>query len=175
MNTSTINRLWPAEIQLFTIIIGLLCCIVACSDNKKAYTTNQLAAVRDSVQIMTESIARDVSGEGPVAWLKYFENTPDFFMASEGRLVFPNSDSATAFIKNILVKSISKIELRWDHIRIDPLTTKLAGVSANFHEDIIDPTGKKIVGDGYFTGIAEETSQGWKLRNAHWSVISEKK
>ena len=135
---------------------------------------NQFAAIRDSVQIMTQSISKDISLEGPGAWLKYFENTADFFMASEGRLVFPNNDSAANFIKNTLVKTIRKIDLRWNNLRIDPLSSKLAGISADFHEDITDNTGKKIAEDGYFTGIAEQTPQGWKLRNAHWSVVPAK-
>lgn len=95
-------------------------------------------------------------------------------MASEGQLVFPNNDSAKNFIKNTLVKSISKIELHWNNIRVDPLTTRLAGIAANFHEDITDYEGKKITEDGYFTGIAHQTPQGWQLRNAHWSVITAK-
>jgi hypothetical protein len=157
------------------VITGLLfCLIVSCGGNTETYTLNQFAMVRDSVRVMAESIANDVSREGPLAWLRYFENAPDFFMASEGRLVFPNNDSATNFIKNTLVKSISKIELHWNNIRIDPLTTRLAGISADFHEDITDYKGRKIAEDGYFTGIAEQTFQGWKLRNAHWSVIGTK-
>jgi hypothetical protein len=95
-------------------------------------------------------------------------------MASEGQLVFPNNDSATNIIKNTLIKSISKIELRWNNIHIDPLTSRLAGISATFHEDIPDYAGKKITEDGYFTGIAEQTSLGWKLRNAHWSIKTTK-
>jgi hypothetical protein len=173
MNNKIINRFLFTGIRPFTII-SLFCVITSCSNNKETYTTRQLAAVRDSVQIMTQSIARDISRKGPAAWLKYFENTSDFFMASEGQLVFPNYDSATNFVKSILVKSISKIELRWNNIHIDPLNIKLAGISANFHENITDHEGKKIAEDGYFTGIAEQTSQGWQLRNAHWSVRAAK-
>ena len=120
---------------------------------------------------MVEMIAKDVTREGPVAWLRYFENTPGFFMASGGNLAFPDNDSATNFIKNDLVKIISKIELRWSNIRIDPLTPAFANVAANFHEDITDSTGKKMT-DGYFTGVAERAPQGWQLRNAHWSYLS---
>jgi hypothetical protein len=119
---------------------------------------------------MAESIEKNVSQQGPVAWLRYFENTPDFFMASGGQLVFPNIDTATNFINTILIKSISKIELHWSNIRIDPLTPDLAGISAAFHEDITDAAGKKTPQDGYFTAIVHHTTQGWKLRNAHWSL-----
>ena len=125
MNSKIINRFLSIWVNPFAIIGFFFCFIISCSNNTETYTSNQFAIVRDSVQIMAESIAKDVSREGPVAWLRYFENTPGFFMASEGRLVFPNNDSATNFIKNTLVKSISKIELHWNNIRIDPLTFNL--------------------------------------------------
>jgi hypothetical protein len=112
--------------------------------------------------------------KGQVAWLRYFENTPEFFMASDGQLVFPNIDSATRFINNTLVKKINKIELHWSNIHIDPLSVMFAGMAASFHEDITDFTGKKISVDGYFTGIAQKTPHGWQLRNLHWSIIAPK-
>ena len=118
-----------------------------------------------------DSISRNVSQHGPIAWLKYFENTSDFFMVSDGQLVFPNIDTATNFINNVLVKVIPKIQLSWSNIRIDPFTTSFAGISTVYHEDITDSSGKTTPHDGYFTGIAHQTSQGWKLRNAHWSSI----
>jgi hypothetical protein len=120
---------------------------------------------------MTESIAKNVSREGPVAWLRYFENAPDFFMASDGQLVFPNIDTAKSFINNVLIKTMPKIQLRWSNIRIDSLTNTFASISAVYHEDVTDGTGKTTPHDGYFTGIAHQTSQGWKLHNAHWSSM----
>jgi hypothetical protein len=145
--------------------------LISCSSKRSALNSSQISAVRDSVLIMTESIAASVSQQGPVAWLHYFEDTANFYMASEGRLVFPNHDSAGSFINNTLVRTIRKIELQWHGIRIDPLTTDFAGIAASFHEDITDSTGKKIPEDGYFTGLAHQTSAGWKLMNAHWSII----
>src|ERR1035437_8880150 len=154
-----------------TILITLIVFAISCSNNTESLKPKQASDIQDSVRQMAESIAKNVSHEGPTAWLRYFENTPAFFMASEGQLVFPNNDSAKNFINNILVKSISKIELHWSNIRIDPFTSKLAGIAAIFHEDITDSAGSKLPHDGYFTGIAHQTSQGWKLHNAHWSII----
>ena len=48
---------------------------------------------------------------------------------------------------------------------------KLASIGATFHEDITGFTGKKLQYDGYFTGTAQQTALGWKLQNAHWSLI----
>ena len=151
--------------------IMLMLFLLACNNRSGSPSARQISTVRDSAGMMMESIAAGISQQGPVAWLHYFEDTTNFFMASEGRLVFPNNDSARNFINHTLVKTISKIELQWHDIRIEPLTSDFVQVAASFHEDITDATGKKIPEDGYFTGLAHHTSTGWKLMSAHWSVI----
>jgi ketosteroid isomerase-like protein len=161
-------------IKIFAIAV-LLVIMGSCQNNNDSFTSAQRSVVEDSVRQMLASVAKAIADEGPIAWLRYFENSPDFFMAADGQLAFANNDSATNFLKNTYAKSIGKIELRWDHVRIDPLTGQLAGVAAVFHEDITDTTGKKMPSDGYFTGIAHQTAQGWQLRNAHWSIMHIKK
>ena len=146
----------------------------SCNDNSSHLTQKDRSIITDSVQQMTEAIARDVTKEGPVAWLRYFEDTPDFFMASEGKLVFLNNDSASKIINTTLTKTISNIELHWNNIRIDPLNSNLASIAAVFHENITDYAGNKTPVDGYFTGITKKTFRGWKLHNAHWSVLVSK-
>lgn len=150
----------------------IFCIISSCTSNTELFAPKERSLVKDSVQLMAESIAKNISHEGPVVWLRYFEKGPDFFMASDGQLVFPNIDTATSFINNYLIKEMPKIELHWNSIRIDPLTPNLASISAVYHEDITDSSGKMTPHDGYFTGIAHQTSQGWKLHNAHWSSIA---
>jgi len=153
------------------------CCIgvlffsfLSCSNKTKALTQQQSTAIRDSVQHMMNMLAKDISDKGPIAWLTYFEKTPDFFMASEGQLVFANDDSATRFIKNTLIKQIRTIGLQWSDMRIDPLTTRFSVVAATWHEEMTDFANGKISQGGYFTAIAEKDAKGWQLRNAHWSV-----
>jgi hypothetical protein len=143
---------------------------ISCGSKTDSLTQQQSIEVKDSVQKMMDRIASDISHDGPIAWLKYFENTSDFFMASEGQIVFANSDSATIFIKNTLVKQIKKIELHWSNVRIDPLTNKFANIGATWNEDLTDFADNKTPQRGYFTAVAEKTLQGWQLRNAHWSV-----
>lgn len=128
-------------------------------------------SVKDSVRQMMARIAADVSNNGPIAWLTYFEDTTAFFMASDGRLVFQDHRSARDFIENTLPKIIHKINLRWVQIRVDSLSPALAAVAASFHEDITDTAGKVLPSEGYFTGIAEQAPDGWQLRNAHWSIV----
>jgi hypothetical protein len=91
-------------------------------------------------------------------------------MASEGRLVFPNSASATAAIQE-LPRTIKQIDLRWgDDLRVDPLTPDLAVVAASYHEVQVSPEGRRVEEAGFFTGIAEHRDGRWQFRNAHWSV-----
>jgi hypothetical protein len=155
--------------KYFVLLVFIFFFINSCSNNIETFTAKERSIVKDNVKLMTDSIAITISHEGPIAWLKYFENTPDFFMVSDGQLVFPNIDTAKYFINNILVTKMPKLELRWRDVRIDPLTKEFANVAAFYHEDIPDSGGKKIPYDGYFTAIAHRTSLGWKLHNAHWS------
>jgi hypothetical protein len=158
-----------SRVKIFVLPV-LILLVGSCKNNMDKITPSESSIVRDSVQQMVESIAKAVSNEGPVAWIRYFENSPDFFMASEGQLAFTNNDSLANFLKYTYSKTVSKIELSWNQIRIDPFTNQLAGIAANFHEDITDTTGKKKPSDGYFTGTAHRTFQGWQLQNAHWSI-----
>ena len=155
----------------FIVLFSFILYFNISCNNRESFTPKERSLVQDSVQFMVESIAKNISNEGPIVWLRYFENAPDFYMASDGQLVFPNIDTATSFINNKLINLMPDIQLRWSNIRIDPLTINLACISAAFHEDITDSTGQMTPHDGYFTGIAHQTSRGWKLHNAHWSSI----
>lgn len=177
MDTNNLALARETGKQAMKFCIGfyfLLFFILTSCNNTEPLTTKQANNVKDSVNQMMSLLAKDISQNGPIAWLVHFENTPNFFMASDGQLVFQNNDSAATFIKNILVKQIRTIELHWSDIRIDPLTLKFANFAANWHEDITDFAGNKMPYDGYFTGIVEKTSQDWQLRNAHWSLIKPK-
>ncbi|PWT71245.1 MAG: hypothetical protein C5B59_18565 [Bacteroidetes bacterium] len=119
-----------------------------------------------------ESVSREVTQNGPHTWLQYFENSDDFYMASEGILVFPNYDSAKVFVNNKLVKLIDKIDLRWKNIRVDVIDRNFASVAATYHEDKTNAGGIKDSEDGYFSGLAHWREGKWKLRNAHWSMMN---
>jgi hypothetical protein len=132
--------------------------------------TSGAISVKDSAGAMAAAIARDISKDGPMAWLRYFDDASPFFMASDGQLVFPDHQAASKFISEVLVRQIRHIDLKWNNLRIDSLTTGMALIASDFHEDITDSTGKSIAFDGYFTGIAQQTPGAWKLRDAHWSI-----
>ena len=134
-------------------------------------------AVRDDTRIRREvsayadTIALDLRHEGPRAWLRHFARTPGFFMASDGRLLFPDNDSADVFVGD-LAGRVSRVDLQWGSLRVDPLTPDLAMLATPFHEVVIDTAGTALSFQGYFTAVAERTESGWKLRNAHWSLTT---
>jgi hypothetical protein len=128
------------------------------------------AALADSARAFAESIALGVTARGPAGWNGYLADEPAFFMASEGRLVFPDKDSASRAIRT-LASAIPHVELRWGaSLRVDPLAPGLVLLAAPYHETRVDAKGHRVEEDGYFTGIAEHGAGGWRLRNAHWSV-----
>jgi hypothetical protein len=127
--------------------------------------------IRREVTAYADTIALDLQREGPRAWLRHFERTPAFFMASDGRLQFPDNDSADVFVED-LAGRIRSMDLQWGELRVDPLTPSLAVLATPFHEVVTDTAGTALRFDGYFTAVAEREGAGWKLRNLHWSLAT---
>jgi hypothetical protein len=130
----------------------------------------ETAEVQKGIRQMADAIVRDLHNDGPIAWLGYFSHSDRFFMASDGQLVFPNIDTADVFVKQF-AKKIRQVDLTWNEIRVDSLAPGLGILAASFQEIQIGLAGVQDTPAGYFTGIAEYTQQGWKLRDAHWSVL----
>jgi hypothetical protein len=164
------NKTARSRVKYWCLLIFMIGINIACQNNRAQLSTEQSTRVKDSVTKMAANIARDVSAKGPVAWLNYFEDTPGFFMASDGQLAFKDYQSAKTFTLNTLVKSIPHIKLQWEHIRIDPLAPNLALMAADFHEDITTAAGNSIPFDGDFTTTAHYNGHSWKLKNLHWSI-----
>jgi len=146
------------------------CLFASCKSKQQDLSAADSAALKDSITALTVNIVHDLAAKGPVAWLSYFQDSPDFFMANEGQLALRNYQSAKTFVQDTLVKSISKINLQWSHTRIDILSSNIAAIGSDFHEDLTFAWGETTPFDGYFTGVAIKTPKGWKLRNAHWSI-----
>lgn len=127
------------------------------------------AAVEASVRQFTAAVAHDVSAEGPTAWSKYFSDSPDFFMAVNGKLAFPSGQAAAQEIPKI-AGQIKHIGLQWgDDLRLDALTRSLCMVAGSYREEIELTNGAHLTENGYFTGLAEKRNGQWQFRNAHWS------
>ena len=149
--------------------IGLFfCAMCALSIFLFCDCVGQTDGVQDGVSRMATAIVRDLHNDGPNAWLQYFSRSQQFFMASNGQLVFRNYDSATVFVHEY-AKKVRRVDLTWNNIRIDSLAPNLAVMAASFSEIQTFANGEQEAPAGYFTGIVEYTPSGWKLRNAHWS------
>ncbi len=117
---------------------------------------------------MAASIARDLARDGPQAWLHYFVEGPEFFMANNGTLQFSSFAEAGAFLPKFAA-GVAHLDLAWGDIRVDPVAPGVSVMAASYREVFTDKGGHAAQFVGFFTGTAVETAQGWKLRDAHWS------
>jgi hypothetical protein len=154
-------------LSVFSISLLTICFLGNCRNDCQTILTG----MHEGVHLMSEAIVKDLHNEGPIAWLQYFSDSKQFFMASDGQLVFPNIDSANAFVPRF-AKHIQRVDLTWNDIRIDSLTPDFGLMAATFHEALIGASGVQDTPTGYFTGVVENTATGWKLRDAHWSTLS---
>jgi hypothetical protein len=133
-------------------------------------TPASAAALDESARTFMHTVAHDVTQEGPLAWLNFFNTGPEFFMAVNGQLAFPNAAAAKEGTQNF-ARTINRIDLTWgDDLRVDPLTAELAVVAATWREIQVDKAGHRIEEAGYFTGLAERRDGRWRFRDAHWSA-----
>ena len=140
------------------------------SSDAQSLTTAHATAVEEGVRAFMQTVAHDVTEEGPLAWGKYFDASPAFFMAVNGQMAFPNGAAAEKGIQNVAV-TIKHIELKWgDDLRVDPLTPELAVVATPWHEIQVDAAGHRIEEAGFFTALAEYREGRWHFRDAHWSA-----
>ncbi len=124
-------------------------------------------AVRDFIG----RVAREVSRDGPIAWKRAFQDGPQFFMASDGMLVFGDGAAMRSGVE-ALTHTLPQIELNFgEDLRVDPLTPTLASVGASYRELQTDAQGRRHEDHGYFTALAELRDGAWTLRNAHWSSV----
>ena len=151
-----------------TPLLALLVVLGCARSSPREPDAAHAAAIRDSVITFATTIARRLSEEGPAAWLRYFEASPAFFMASDGQAVFPSNDSAAAFVEG-LTRTITAIDLEWVDLRVEPLAPGLAVIGASYRETVTDTAGVAVEFGGFMTGVARHTPEGWRLRNLHWS------
>jgi hypothetical protein len=160
------------QFSFLMLILALAACgsHSATSNESQTLTPARAAAVEAEVREFTQAVAHDVTQDGPSAWRKYLADSPSFFMAANGALVFPNSAAATAGLQ-AYAPTIKQIELKWgDDLRIDPLTPNLAVVAATYHEIRVSTSGQRVDETGFFTGTAELRDGRWQFRDAHWSA-----
>ncbi len=131
------------------------------SNGSQLLTPSDAAAVVQGVRTFTATVAHDVTQEGPLAWSKFFEDNPAFFMVVNGQMAFPNGTAAKNGIRNVAL-ALKHIDLKWgEDLRIDPLTFELAVVAAPWREIQIDSAGHRVEETGFFTGLAEFRDGRW--------------
>jgi hypothetical protein len=125
--------------------------------------------VRQGVRSFMQSVAHDVTRQGPRAWTRYFDDSPAFFMAVDGQVAFASGTAARDGIPKVALM-FRRIELHWgSDLRIDPLTPQLALVAVPWREVLTGSNGHVMKQTGFFTGIAEYRQEHWQFRDAHWS------
>ena len=132
-------------------------------------TPHHAVAVDRAVREFMQTVAQNVTRDGPLAWIRYLDARTVFFMAVNGQMAFPNGAAAQEGTRKF-AQTIRHIELKWgDDLRVDPLTDDLAMVAASWHEIQVDTAGHPVDEAGYFTGLAEYREGRWQFRDAHWS------
>ena len=94
-------RTWICLFLLATIpAVG---CKTFCThaDRSAPLSAAEAATVVDGVRAFASNVAGDVTRRGPTAWRTHFADSPAFFMAAAGAMVYPNSASATDGIKDL--------------------------------------------------------------------------
>ena len=104
-----------------------------------------------------------------MAWLKYFDASPAFFMAVNGQMAFPNAAAAEEGTRTF-ARTNRHLELKWgDDLRVDALTNEFAMVAVSWSEIQVDSAGHSVTETGYFTGLVEYREGRCQFRDAHWS------
>jgi hypothetical protein len=162
------------QLRIRFLLVAIICAAcVPCgagAGHSPSLTPDEGVAVDRAVRAFMQTVSHSVTQDGPVAWLKYFDASPAFFMAVNGQMAFPNPAAAQEGTRKF-AQTIRQIELKWgDDLRVDPLTNGFAIVGSSWREVLVDTTGHSVTETGYFTGLAEYREGHWQFRNAHWSA-----
>jgi hypothetical protein len=159
------------RIRSLLLVITVAACLPSGADASHTHsvTPNGAAPVDQAVRAFMQTVCDSVTQDGPMAWIKYFDASPAFFMAVNGQMAFPSTAAAQEGTRKF-AQTIRHIELKWgDDLRVDPLTNEFAVVAVSWREIQVDTTGHSVTETGYFTGLAEYREGRWQFRDAHWS------
>ena len=161
---------------LWSILLFLMMALAGClaqrnpTNHSDAFSPPDKVAVETSVRQFMGNVAQQVTNEGPTAWGRVFQGSPNFFMAVDGSVEFPTGEAAAQAIPG-LAQIIKRIELHWQpDLRVDPLASNLAIVGASWDETITDNQAQQIKHAGYFTAVVERQNGQWQFRDVHWST-----
>jgi hypothetical protein len=159
------------RIRSLLLAITVAACLPsgAGASHSHSVTSNGAASVDQAVRAFMQTVCDSVTQDGPMAWIRYFDASPAFFMAVNGQMAFPSTAAAQEGTRKF-AQTIRHIELKWgDDLRVDPLTNEFAVVAVSWREIQIDTAGHSVIETGYFTGLAEYREGRWQFRDVHWS------
>ncbi len=154
---------------LLAITLSASVPFAAGANHSRSVAPDGATSVDQAVRAFMETVSQSVTQDGPIAWIKYFDASPSFFMAVNGQMAFPNAAVAQEGTRKF-AQTIRHIELKWgDDLRVDVLSTEFAVVAVSWREIQVDTAGHSVTETGYFTGLAEHREGRWQFRDAHWS------
>src|SRR5260370_525828 len=153
---------------LFAVMLAACVPCAAGASHSNSVTPDGASSV-DQVRAFMQTVSYSVTQDGPMAWIKYFDASPAFFMTVNGQMAFPNTVAAQEGTGKF-AQTIRHIELKWgDDLRVDPLTNEFAVVAVSWREIQVDTAGHSVTETGYFTGLVKYREGRWQFRDAHWS------
>jgi len=114
------------------------------------------------------SIPDALAERGPSAWLDFFEDSPSFFMASDGAVVFADPSAARDFLADFAPR-VSAMTLTWHDPRFEDLGGGVVAVTAGYDETIRMTDGAESSFGGRMSGVVRRTGGAWRLQHLHWS------
>ena len=121
-----------------------------------------------TAQAFFDSIPPALAAEGPSAWLDFFEDSPSFFMASDGAMAFPDRTSAQAFLDDFS-HNVSAMSLEWIQPRFETLSAGVVVVIASYQEILTMKDGAVSSFGGTVSGVIRTHAGAWRLQHLHWS------
>ncbi len=149
--------------------VGFLLLVACHQSPARPLDGSGTVSLQQGVRALVDQIPEDLAHDGPRGWLRHFLRSPAFYMASNGRVVFPSNAVADSAIGAMALTTRS-MELHWLDPRIDSLAPDLAAVASAFTERITDSAGRVQAFEGFLTAIAVPVDSGWQLQSLHWSL-----
>lgn len=101
------------RIPFLLVAIAFIACIPGGgASHPPAVTSGEAHAIDQAVRAFIQTVSDSVTQDGPLAWIKYFDESPAFFMAVNGQMAFPNASAAQEGTRKFS-QTIRQIELKW--------------------------------------------------------------
>jgi hypothetical protein len=112
-NTGEVRTMKSAQLAVCCcIFLGIAIFTGSYARSSQSITTARAATVDQQVHQLMRSVAHDVTQQGPLAWLKYFEAGSSFFMVVDGQMAFADGTAAREGTQSFS-RTIQHIELQW--------------------------------------------------------------